>query len=404
MPSAARKALSEVFRPTGPKLIQGGIAWASGGQANINQTIDLSLPIKGIRMVFTGRLVIGGADLASVNPEGLLNLIPQVIIAGTNARQQGNLTLYNIDLATQFVLPFMTGNNGCKNFYAVSVGGAALTRVANPNTPFPVGTMAAGAWLAVTQATYDFRIQVDFPFHPFEFDAFCNAPTSIAGFLVRNEEWKDSLSVQLRFATVANGAVAGPLGTGQAATTLTLSAFGGAGGTPTIDLYSLPMEMGLTLKDQFVPGVLSRVSQPITTFLQAAANNFAIANLQKQPTPRIYLKVGVSTVNPAFTALSDVNVTALGVLLGANRNVRNVVDIFAHKADNCQYYDACPIQGYNLMDFVQSGNYASGYSAQDIGDGAQFQLVANVAGVANALGLVVQEQLLHLPAGPMYES
>jgi hypothetical protein len=402
MASGTRQLLAQAYRPNGPKIIQTAIPWASGGQTSINNQVDLSLPIKGIRMVFTGRLVIGGADLASVNPEGLLNLIPEVIISGVNARQQGNVTLYDIDAATQFVTPFLFGRS--KNFYALSVGGAALTQVGNPGTPFPTGTVASGAWLAVTQATYDFRIQVDFPFHPFESDGFCKAPLTIPGFLVRNEEWKDSVSIRLRYATVAGGAVAGPLGTGQAATTLTLTAFGSAAGTPTIDLYSLPMEMGLVLKDQFVPGVMSRVSQNVTTLLAAAGNNTVLANLQKQPTPRVIFKVGVSTVTPAFTALSDANVTALGVLLGANRNVRNQVDIFVHKADENDYYDTPFIQGYNVMDFIQSGNPGSSYPGQDIGDGAQFQLTGNVTGVANALGLVVQEQILQLPSGPMYES
>lgn len=400
--AGARHLLAQAYRPVGPKIIQTGIPWVSGGQTTINQQVDLSLPIKAIRAVFTGRLVIGGADMASVNPEGLLNLISEVIISGVNARQQGNVTLYDVDLATQFVYPNLFGRK--KNFFGISVGGAALTEVGEPGTPFPTGTIANGAYLAVTQATYDFRIQVDFPFHPNESDGFCKAPLTIPGFLVRNEEWKDSVSIRLRFPTVAGGAVAGPLGTGASGTTLTLTAFGSGAGTPTVDLYSLPMEMGLVLKDQFIPGLMSRVAQPVTNVLQSAGNNNTVlANLQKQPTPRIIWKIGVSTVNPAFSALSDANVTTLGVLLGANRNVRNVVDIFAHKADGSDYYDSRLIQGYTVMDFLQSGNPMSSYPGQDIGDGAQFQLVGAPAGVANALGLVIQEQILQLPSGPMYE-
>ena len=403
MAVSQRQLIAQAYRPVGPKIIQTGIPWASGGQTQLSQQVDLSLPIKGMWLVFTGRVVIGGADMASVNPEGFLNLIPEVVISGTNARQQGNVTLYDIDLASQYVNPFLLGRS--KNFYGISVGGAALTRVADPGTPFPTGALAAGSWIAVTQATYDFRIEVYFPFHPFESDGFCKAPLSIPGFLVRNEEWKDSIAIRLRYATVAGGAVAGPLGTGAAGTTLTLTAFGSAAGTPTIDLYSVPMEMGLTLKDQVIPGVLSRVTQNITNVLQAAGGaNTVLANLQKQPTPRIFVKIGVSTVVPAFTALSDANVTTMGVLLGANRVVRNNVDIFVHKADaSADYYDAPFIQGYNFFDFIQSGNPLSSYAGQDIGDGAQFQIVGAPLGVANALGLITQEQILQLPAGPMYE-
>ena len=399
---ASRKALSELYRPVGPKAIQTGIPWASGGQFTLNQAVDLSLPIRGIRIVFRGRNVIGGADYASTTPEGYLNLISNITIQGTNARQKGNLTLWNVDMATAWVYAHMFSNRA---------GQFTLNNqtVGIPDTPFPpVGAGIAGGfggtigYVNGAQATYDWRIVLDLPFHLHGSQVFGNANLTVPGFLVRNEEWKDSLQIALTFGTVTNGAVAGALGTGQAATTNTFSQFGAAGGSPVIDLYSLPMVMGLDQKDSVLPGVLSRVTQPINTILQAAGNNVVLANLQKQPTPRVLLKVGVATVANVFTALSDVNVTTLGILLGGNRNVRNVVDIFAHKQQQPDVYQRDPIQGYNLMDFEDSGNPDSAYPGQDIGDGATFQLVGNVAGVANAQGIVLQEQMLHMPTGPLY--
>lgn len=393
---ASRKSLSEIYRPVGPKAIQLGIPWASGGQAAISQAIDLSLPIRGIRVVFKGRLVIAGADMTSANPEGLLNLISNISILGTNARQKGNLTLWSMDLATAWVLGHMFGLS--KNYFSIVRAGVE-TIVPVPTTPFPpVGATGYGS---VTQATYDWRIVCDLPFHPFENNAYGKMPLTIPGFLVRNEEWKDSLQVQMTFGAQANGA-AGVLGTGAGATTFTFTAFGSGAGTPTIDLYSLPIVMGLDLKDQVLPGVLSRVTTPISTVLQSAGNNVPLLNMQKQPTPRVFLKVGTSTVTPAFATLSDTNVTTLGILLGGNRNVRNVVDIFAHKQQQQDVYDRFAIQGYNLMDFIESGNPDSAYPGQDIGDGATFQLIGNVTGVANGFGLVVQEQMLHIPTGPLY--
>jgi hypothetical protein len=88
--------------------------------------------------------------------------------------------------------------------------------------------------------------------------------------------------------------------------------------------------------------------------------------------------------------------------LAANRNVRNVVDIFAHKALEYDTYMRKLIQGYILLDFMESGNPDSAYPGQDIGDGATFQLTANVTGVANAQGIILQEQSLHTPTGPLY--
>lgn len=394
---ASRKGLSELYRPVGPKLIQAGIPWSSGGSAAIVQAIDLSLPIRGLRMVFKGRIVTGTAAFTSVNPEGLLNLISNITIQGTNARQKGNLTLWNIDLATAWVQAHLFGYR--KNYFSIN-SGAGENLVPIPTTPFPA-TGATG-YFNVATGTYDFRIVMDFPFHPYENNAYGKQPLTIPGFLVRNEEWKDSLQVLLSFGTQAGAGATGVLGVSAGTTTVTFSSYGSGAGTPTIDLYSLPVVMGLDQKDQVLPGVLSRVSSPINTILQSAGTNVPLLNMQKQPTPRVIFKVGTGTVSPSFATLSDTNVTTLGILLGGNRNVRNKVDIFAHKQHHLDVYDRDCIQGYNLMDFIDSGNPDSAYPGQDIGDGATFQLVADVTGVANGFGLIVQEQMLHIPTGPLY--
>ena len=161
----------------------------------------------------------------------------------------------------------------------------------------------------------------------------------------------------------------------------------------------------MRLKDQVVPGFLTRIGQSLTTPLQVAGNNVVLLNMQKQPTTRIFFKVGTSVIpnnNPAFATLSDTNVTALGILLGGNRNVRNLVDIFAHKQELVELYPHGPIQGYNMFEFIASSNPDSAYPGDQIGDGTTFQLVANAAGVANGYGIVVQEQMLYHAEGALY--
>jgi hypothetical protein len=161
---------------------------------------------------------------------------------------------------------------------------------------------------------------------------------------------------------------------------------------------------GLDLKDQFIPGVLGRAATPISaSLLTSAGVGVALNNMQKQPTPRVFLKNGTSLFAPAFKTLSDVNVTTLGVVLGGNRNVRNKVDIWTKKVHHIDVYDRDPIQGYLLEDFIEQGNYESAFPGQDVGDGATFQLVGDVTGVANSYGITVQEQLLHAPAGPLFQ-
>jgi hypothetical protein len=399
-----RQHLADIYRPLGPKAIQTGIPWTSGGSAAVTQAIDLSLPIRGVRLVFKGRIVVGVAAFTTVTPEGLLNLISSFVIQGTNARQQGNLTLWNIDLATAFVIQNMFAFRGAA-FMTTSVtgaGGDAINPI--PSTPFPSGAVASNPFFQGSIATTDFRIVIDFPFHPHANNRFGAEPLTIPQYLVRNEEWKDSLQMLLTFGAQAGGGATGVLGTSAAGTTVAFSGYNGVGTTPTIDLYSLPVAMGLNLKDQILPGVYSRVSTPITSsLLTGAGANVVLLNQQKQPTPRLFFKQGAGTVFPAFTALTDFNVTTLGVLLGGNRNVRNKVDILAHKMIYPDVYSRDPVQGYTHMDFIEQGNPDAAYPGQDVGDGATLQLVGDVTGLANAFGIAVQEQILHQPSGALMD-
>lgn len=400
MPAAQqslRKANADIFRPVGPKQIAVGLPWTSGGGFQLAQVVDLSLPIRGLRFVFKGRNVVAGAGYASATPEGFLNLISNITVQGTNARQKGNITLWSTDLATLYTIQHLTSPRRSA-FYALNAnGGAGLVQVTEPSTPFPADNNPV-----TVAATYDWLIIVDMLFHPFASNAMGNHNQWVPAFLVRNEEWRDSLLITGTFPVVANGAVAGPLGTGAAATTNTFSGFNGVGATPTVDVYSLPVIMGLDLKDKVLPGIISRVSTPIVSPLAATAAGVSLLNMQKQPTTRVYIKIGTATAAPAFATLSDTIVTAEGILLGANRNVRNVVDVFAHKSLGYDTYERNLIQGYSMFDFIESGNPDSAYPGQDIGDGATFQLTGNVTTVANAQGIIIQEQTLHTPTGPLY--
>jgi hypothetical protein len=391
-----RQHLADIYRPAGPKQIVTGLAWSQGGTQTLTQQVDLSLPIRGFRFAFSGRVVIGTAGFTSANPEGFLNLIPSIIIQGTNARQQGNLTLWNIDLATLWVLQNFFAYRGAA-YYSIN-SGTGEVELAPPTLPMP----ASYAPITAT-GTYDFRIVLDIPFHPFQSNGFGKEPLTVPQFLVRNEEWKDSIQILLGFGTQAGGGATGVLGTSAATTTITYSAYGSGSGSPSIAISSLPVLMGTTLKDQILPGVISRVSTPITSAMQSAGTGVPLLNLQKQPTPRIYFKQGVSTVTPAFSSLTDTNVTTLGVQLGQNRNIRNAIDIFQHKLQQADVYSRDLIQGYTMFDFMDQGNPDSAYPGQDIGDGATLQVTGNVTGVANAIALIVQEQVLQQPGGNLMQ-
>lgn len=407
-----RQHFADIFRPAGPKPVSLGLpilttAASGGGQISLTQAIDLSLPIRGLRLVLKGRVVVGTAAFTSVNPEGLLNLLSSIIIQGTNARQAGNLTLWNIDLATAWNIQRILGPAGAAYFAVTPAGGGALTEVPTPTTPYPSGAVASNPYFQGSVGTYDFIIACDFPFHPHQSNSYGRQPLQVPQFLVRNEEWKDSLQLLVTGASQAGNST-GALGVAAATTTVAFSSFGSGAGSPTLDVYSLPVLMGVTLKDQILPGVYSRVATPITAAVQAAANNQVLLNMQKQPTPRVFFKVGTSTVAPAFASLLDgtsplvtTGVTTLGIQLGGNRNVRNKVDIMAHKMQMADVYLREPVQGYNVLDFIDQGNADSAYPGQDIGDGATFQLIGDVQTTANGFAIAVQEQILHQPTGAL---
>jgi hypothetical protein len=385
---AKRHLISQLYRPMGNKPVRRGSAWASGGALQIAQGVDLSLPIRGFRLMFSGRLVVGTTAITTPTPEGLLNLISRIRVTGTNRRQGGNVTLWDLDLATLWTMQHLFERSAA--FFTIND-----VHVPVPTTPFPA--VGANGYQNSATGTYDFRIGVDIPFHPF------NAPPGVvAGFLVRGEEYKDSIQVQMDFGTVTNGAVAGALGTGAAGTTYVFSSYGSAAGSPTIDLYSLPMTMGLDLKDAVLPGILARTQQQLAGLLQAAGNGITLLDMQKKKTTRVILKVGTTALAPYFATLSDTNVTQIGINLGGNRVVRDLADIYAYKAYQQSESGREPIQGYNVLDFIQSGNPDSAYPADQIGDGSKFELVANVTGVANAFGIAIQEQMIFAPDGDLY--
>ena len=381
---------SRIYRPAGVRQCIVNSAWSNGGRANFVRQIDLSLPICALMLVFEGRLVIGGANVATGAIEGLLNLISRVAVTGTNKRAGGNVVLWDTDLATLYAMQHMFQLNGA--YFTIND-----TQRAVPTTPFPA--IGANGYMDVATGTYDYRIAVKIPFYPF------NAPKSQrAAFAVRAEEYADSLQVQLEYGRTTDAANACSLGTGAAGTTYVNTSYGAGTGTPMVSLYAIPIEMG-TLKDNVLPGMLSRVQAPLnSSLLTSAGTNVNLLNLQKQPTTRLILKTGTvsATLSPAFTTLSDANVTSIGLSIGGKSALRETDPISCFKASQVEEYGRPPIQGYVCADFLESFDFNSAFNGDQIGAGSTFQLQGIVAALANAQATVIQEQLLFRPDGSIY--
>ena len=383
-----RQQISQVYRPVGPKLLWPSVAWSSGGkQISPSGTVDLTWPIRAIRFVFTGRIVIGTAGFGTVYPHGFLELIQRCYIYGVNSIAGGQITLCDMPLAQLWDMAHVFG-------YRLFAGDVSGTVLPVPTMPYPATSYnPVGA-----TGTYDFRIEWEVPFHPF------NGPEyARPGFLVRGTEWKNTVTLWLEFGTQAGAGATGCLGISAGTTTITYSSYGSGSGSPTINGYAVPAIMGLDLAPGITPGVISRVGQPINTPLQAAGTNVNLLTMQNRSTPRIFFEVGVLGSGVALASLSDTNVTTLGVIVGANKNVRNKVDVFAHKLDAVQAYQRDPIQGVVVFDFMESQNSDASYPADKLDASSVFQLVGDVTGVASAYGVVVQEQQLFRPEGALYQ-
>ena len=393
----SRQQLASLYRPIGNKYVTTvnfptpTTGAGSGGTLTVTQQIDLTLPIRGFRLVIKGRIGVATANYTSVNAESLLNLLSTIQVTGTNRRQNGNVTTWFTDLATLFSISNLMSTQGA----TIQINGSTVQR---QSAPFSFLSQAGANLLPLTTAgsPYDFIVTIDLPSAPFNLSGL-TGPLEL-GFLIRQQEWKDSITFKFVTPTILDNA-ANPLGLSAATTVTALTAFGSGSGSPSIDIYSLPVIMGNT-QNTIIPGVLSRSIQPInTSLLTASGNNVELLRLQKQMTSRIFLKIGTGTAYPVFLTLSDVICTAFGFQIGTDRNVRDLLDWFAQRHDIVDHYNCPGIQGYNAADFIQSGNPDSSYPGDQLGDGAVMRIIANITGTANGQGTVLQEQVLQAPAG-----
>lgn len=390
--SPARKFAADVFRPAGPTVVQLGVAGLTGVGTgpiaavtrDINGQVDLSLPLRGFRFIAKLRLVVGTAAYTSSNPETFTNLISKLRITG-NFRGQG-VTIVDSDLSTLYGMGWL---NSTRNGF-VNVNGVEL---ASPGVPY-------SAQSALGTGTFDVIISFDYFFSPYGIPGRYEA-----GFLMRQEDWTN-VNIHLEFPGVTDNAN-NPLGLSAATTTSTISAIGGPAGTMTVDIYALPVRMGKA-SPTYLPGLLTRTAQAIpAATLQVAMANTLLVSLQKNSTPRIYTKFGTQAAAgaqyPVFKTLADNIITAQGILIGTNKNIRDLVDVFAVRSEVENEYDCNGVGGYFLEDFIQKhGNIDRAFPGDALTAQQTFNLVANGAGTANAIGTVLQEQVIVHPHGLLF--
>jgi hypothetical protein len=379
--------IAQLYRPQVAKVVSLGNPVTPGGVVTVpTGAFDLSTPVAAIRLVFKGRFTIATAAYSSMNAGTVLNLLKRILLTGRNALLGGNVTLHDVDGATWFDVMRSLSPRGA-HFYLSQAGGP-LTSLNPSTTPY-------GATVPTSIQANDFIIVLDIP----------AAPPAIGlgfvpGYAFRNIEWQDTLQLQVFIGTITDNTT-NSVGVSASTTVSSLTAFGSSTGNATLDVYTLPVISGVPNIQRIVSGVVSRAAQPLTTQVQTSGTNVTLLTLQKQDTARIYIRTGVaaSGAAPAFASLSDSVLPQVGLVRGANRYVRNLVDIFTYKIDISTHYLTDPVQGLVVMDFLQGENPFSAYPGSAVQPGETLQLVANVNGAAGQQAIVVQEQILRHPMG-----
>lgn len=391
--SPARKYAADVFRPASATVVQLGVAGLSGAAPaavtkDVNGQVDLSLPLRGFRFIIKFRVAVATANYTSVNPETFTNLLSKLRITG-NFRGQG-VTIVDSDLSMLFGATFL--NSVRMGF--INVNG---TEIAGPGVPY---SPQASPALTTTGSPYDVIISFDYHFAPYGIPGRYES-----GFLMRQEDWTN-VNLHFEFPAVTDNAN-NPLGLSAATTVTTISAIGSGSGGMTVDVYALPVRMGKA-SSSFIPGLMTRTAQAIpAATLQAAMANTLLVSLQKNSTPRIYTKFGTQATTgaqyPVFKSLSDSIITAQGVLIGTNKNIRDLVDVFSVRSEIENEYGCNGVGGYFLEDFIQEhGNIDRAFPGDALTAQQTFNLVANGAGTANAVGTVLQEQVIVHPHGLLF--
>jgi len=414
MPASLNRAQqARIYTPRGKKPLLLGTpfipsvaaaAYPTGTIINIAAgAVDLSTPLLGIQLVVKGRVTIGTAAVTAITPETFLNLLYRIDLFGQHKILQSDTHPFVMDGAMWAGIMAQHKRRGFKQF--VSKGAGAIVIDPIPSTPYG-GPIAAGAAGGIgfdgTTTTFDFIIDMPILFYPLGVsDVFK------PGFMWRSEEWGDSVQIQITPGGQPTGSAnAGSLGTSGGTSTVAFTAFQSGSGTPSIDIYALPVIQGATtgLPALTVPGLCIRSTAPRTTQVQTTGTDIQLAQLQKRKTSRVYLKAGLSSNSPVFTTLSDTMLTKVGLQVGTDKFPRNKVDWFTWKDDMADSYPEASdsVTGYATLDFLQHKSPFGAYAGDNIDAGSTFYIIGDPVGAGTNLLLTVQEQIIREPEGDLY--
>lgn len=347
----------------------------------IPKNLNLARPCERIHLVWRGRVTIGVANYAAVAAEAPQTILQSVRITGTH-RRYGSLIPVDITGAWAFALSRLTRERGCSLY---------INGVRQPELNVPLAQV--GATFGNVGA-YDLEIHYDIPVGPILPP---NSKLAVIPFMWTAPDWADTMQIQPFFGDATS------FGTPGVGTTVAFSAFGGAGGVPTLSIFQNYEILG-PLANAIAPAIVIRSSRGVGAPAQTTNNAVRLTLLQKQRTTNIFFKAG------QLLAGSSAGVSVFGAMDDAlldftqpivdNKPIRNNQSNLASK-EYLGYAFATVIPGgYNGFTFDDSMNPLTFYRGDQIPGGSTFELDANVL-KTNVLGQVevLQEQVIGDPQG-----
>lgn len=368
-------------------LYSTGVSMAAPATIQMGNFVTLDRPVIGFVVRLTGRLVVGAAAYDAGVPESFPNLLQRIFVQGQHVIW-GNATPWDISGATLFSMPLLFQNRG--NSFLSST-----TRQGDPGQPF---VQTANLITTPATGTIDFDISVWMPSGPW-LGVAPTAKRQQVSFAWRGEDWNGPLifNVGLGDRTA--------LGTPNAATTTTWTAFGSAASTPSLQLFAVYTQLG-PARYGYVPGsnplMIRNEAVAPTLLTGATSQQTLLAQLQSYITTNVLVKTGINLTGTtagvqAFASLSDVQLDQTSILVG-NRYLKNTGSNIAMKEYAQMWNGAVQPQGYFLLPFTESGNVFTALRADDpaiAGLNANLQVKTQVlSGNANNRQQYLQEYVM----------
>lgn len=362
------------------------LTMASPVTVQMGNFITLDRPLCGFVLRNSGRLVVGAAAYDAGVPESFPNLVQRVFVQGQHV-VWGNATPWDISGATLFSLPLAFQAKG--NTFLSST-----TRQGDPGQPF---VTTANLITTPATGTIDYDVFYWMPTGPF-LGPSTSSKLYQMPFFWRPEDWNGPLIFNV---SVGDRSA---LGTPNASTTTTWTAFGSASGTPTLALYAVYSQLGKS-RFGYVPGsnmIMVRNEAPAPTLLTGATSQQTLlAQLQSYITTNVLVKTGINLTGTtsgvqAFASLSDVQLDQTSILIG-NRYLKNTGSNLAFKEYDQLWMSTVAPQGYFTLPFTESGNPFTALRADDpsMGINANLQIKTLVlSGNANNRQQYLQEYVM----------